>query len=163
MDVTYSVSETVHRKGGQIVEVDYDYEETRQENVGQGTNEKKVDRTRTYSAKITRQQYETLPQKLKNAFPFDSFLHILKPLMMGTYLSDEIQKAFDLLDRDKSGTIDVNELSAFLPIINPNVTKERLLRYIRKVDENFDHKMNFEEFSSMILRGIGRDIVCGHV
>jgi Ca2+-binding EF-hand superfamily protein len=99
----------------------------------------------------------------EDKFSFDNFVCILRPIMMGTYVDNELQEAFDLLDKDQSGTIDLDELADFLPIIRSDITKKTLLHYVRKVDSNTDEKLNFHEFTDMILRGIGRDIICGHI
>jgi len=54
-------------------------------------------------------------------------------------------------------------LNVFLPILNDTVDSDALSDYIRKVDDNFDGIMNYDEFRSLVLRGIGRDIICNHL
>ncbi|CAF1348640.1 unnamed protein product [Didymodactylos carnosus] len=163
MDLAYSVKEKIHQKNNRIDEVIYEYEESYQETVAHDLYAKKDDRSRVFKAKISREQYDNLAKNLDKPLSFDSFLHVMKPFMMGSYTSDEIQRAFELLDTDKSGTIDIDELGAFLPIINSHVTSDMLLRYVSLVDENFDHKLNINEFNDLLSRGIGRAIVCGHI
>ncbi|CAF1635679.1 unnamed protein product [Adineta ricciae] len=82
---------------------------------------------------------------------------------MGFYSSDELERAFSTLDRDRSGSIHIDELNAFLPILNDTINGDALRDYIRKVDENFDGNMNYDEFRALVLRGIGRDIICNHL
>ncbi|CAF1568748.1 unnamed protein product [Didymodactylos carnosus] len=163
MDLAYTVAETTHQNNGHIDQVTFEYDEAYQDTVTHDLYVKKDDGSRVFTAKVSREQYNNLAKTFNKSLSFDSFLHVLKPLMMGSYASDEIQRAFELLATDKSGTIDVDELAAFLPIITPNVTRDMLLHYISHVDENFDHKLNLSEFKELLSRGIGRDIVCGHL
>ncbi|CAF1384836.1 unnamed protein product [Didymodactylos carnosus] len=162
-DLSYSVEEKIFKNNGRIEEVVYEYEETRQQSVQKGFQDKQEDRKRVLKAAITRQQYEDLAKKIHKTLSFDDFLYVLRPFMMGSYSNDEINQAFKLLDTDNSGEIDIDELAAFLPIINPQVTKDTLTKYIWHVDENSDQKLSINEFNDLLSRGIGRDIVCGHV
>ena len=82
---------------------------------------------------------------------------------MGFYASGELEKAFHALDRDGSGTIHIDELSSFLPLLNDQISRDALRNYVRKTDANFDGNMNYDEFRALILRGIGRDIICNKV
>jgi Ca2+-binding EF-hand superfamily protein len=112
---------------------------------------------------ITYDQYQTLASQLPNALSFDAFVNVLRPFIMGYYVDGELERAFNTLDRDLSGSIHLNELSSFLPILNEAINTEILLSYVQKVDENFDGNMNYDEFRSLVLRGIGRDIICNHL
>jgi Ca2+-binding EF-hand superfamily protein len=98
-----------------------------------------------------------------NELSFEDFVRVLRPIMMGTYVDDELREAFYLLDKNQSNTIDIDELIDFLSIIYSEVTKEILLHYLGKNDINKNQKLNFDEFTDVILRGIGRDIVCGYI
>jgi Ca2+-binding EF-hand superfamily protein len=169
MDIDYTVTENVHRnRSGQILQVDYVFEETSivetpissSSTIARQGREK---RNRTYDASVTRQQYETLARQISNALSFDAFVNVLRPFIMGFYGNDELEKAFHTLDRDRSGTIHIDELGSFLPILNDTVTGDVLRDYVRKVDENFDGTMNYDEFRTLVLRGIGRDIICNHL
>lgn len=163
-DLHYSVTETIHRRSGKIIEIIYDYEEHRDEQIEETMQIKHERRARTYRASIKRSEYEQIAKKLngnRDVLPFDSFVNILRPFMMGSYAADEIREAFRLLDRNYSNTIDLDELAAFLPVIHPFMEKETLLDYIKKVANTDEKQINFDEFNQLILRGIGRDIVCG--
>jgi Ca2+-binding EF-hand superfamily protein len=162
----YTVTETVHRRRGQIVEIIYQYEESRQGASENSMQIKKEMLSRHYTANITRDEYQRIANQLQSSrsvLPFDSFLRILRPFMMGSYANNEIHEAFCLLDRNLSNTVDLDEFLAFLPVIDPFITKETLMNHIAKVTNNRDRQMNIDEFHQLILRGIGRDIVCGHV
>jgi Ca2+-binding EF-hand superfamily protein len=169
MEVEYTVTENVHRnRTGQVVQIDYEFDETTIMDTGAApstgiTRQAKEKRNRTYDATITRQQYETLAHQISNALSFDAFINVLRPFIMGFYVNDELEKAFNTLDRDRSGTIHLDELSSFLPILNDTVKGDVLRDYVRKVDENFDGTMNYDEFRTLVLRGIGRDIICNHL
>jgi Ca2+-binding EF-hand superfamily protein len=164
-ELNFTVSETVSRRNGQIIEIDYTYDEVKQEEVEENMQVKQEKRARNYKATIKRSEYERLANKVqypRDVLPFDTFVNVLRPFMMSTYTPDELNDAFRLLDKNSSNTIDLDELSAFVPVIHPNMTKETLFNYIIKVSHNGE-QINFDEFRQMILRGIARDIVCGHV
>jgi Ca2+-binding EF-hand superfamily protein len=167
-NLSYSVTESIYRRYGRIIKLVYDYEES-QEQTELNLLTQKQDHTRQYrhyQATIKRDEYERMIETYmfdKDKLPFDSFVCILRPIMMGTYVGNELEEAFNLLDKDQSGTIDIDELADFLPVIHSDVTKKTLLHYVGKVDINSDQKLNFDEFTDMVLRGIGRDIVCGHI
>lgn len=165
-DLQFSVTETVYRRHGRITEIVYDYEEVRQEQVEENLQTKQEKRARTYQASIKREQYEQIAEKVETeryVLPFDSFVHVLRPFMMGSYAAEEIREAFRLLDRNASNTIDLDELAAFLPVIHPNVNKEMLTNYVTRVTNHTEQQINFDEFNQLVLRGIGRDLVCGHM
>jgi Ca2+-binding EF-hand superfamily protein len=168
MDLEYTVTETVHRNSsGQVTQIDYLFEETIVIETPSSsmsiTRQNKEKRDRNYDVTITYEQYQTIAQKLSNALSFDAFVNVLRPFIMGYYANDELHRAFSTLDRDQSGSIHLTELSSFLPILNDAINDDILQNYIRKVDENFDGNMNYDEFRSLVLRGIGRDIICNHL
>ncbi|UJR14411.1 hypothetical protein I4U23_001408 [Adineta vaga] len=163
MNLEFTVTETVTRHFGQINEIDYEFEEVTVENVSLGLTSKKERRMRTYNANIQRDQYNRLITHTTNALSFDDFILVLRPFIMGFYDQFELEQAFAILDEDNSGSIHIDELSGFLTIINQYVTSIALQNYIRKVDINADGNLNYDEFRSLILKGIGRDIICNHL
>ena len=167
MELEYSVTENLHRNRiGQIVQIEYQFEETvvvESKSTGTLIRQSKEKRNRSYDTLITREQYENLTQRLSNRLPFETFILVLRPFIMGFYTSDELERAFQVLDRDRSGTIHINELNVFLPLLNDTIDSNALRNYVEKVDENFDGNMNYDEFRSLVLRGIGRDIICNHL
>jgi Ca2+-binding EF-hand superfamily protein len=168
MDLEYIVTESVHRnRTGQVTQIDYQFEETivieTPSSSSSITRQNKEKRNRTYDVTITYDQYQTLARQLPNVLSFDAFVNVLRPFIMGYYVDNELENAFNTLDHDRSGKIHLNELSSFLPILNETINDEALSSYIRKVDENFDGKMDYDEFRSLVLRGIGRDIICNHL
>jgi Ca2+-binding EF-hand superfamily protein len=169
MDLEYVVTENIHRnRSGQILQIEYQFEESSSmvapSTAGTGiTKQTKEKRQRSYDAAVTRQQYEELARRLPDPLSFEEFTLVLRPFIMGFYASGDLEKAFHTLDRDHSGSIHIDELSSFLPILNDTVTRDGLRNYVRKVDTNFDGNMNYEEFRALVLRGIGRDIICNHI
>jgi hypothetical protein len=147
------VDETIHRNGDQIVEAEYIYNEVR------GNGE-----TRNYRVSVKRQDYEQLSSKInKPTLPFDKFVKVLRPFMIGQHAAEDIPEAFRLLDTDHSGTIDIGELAAFMPVIVPDGNPYMLLHHIQKVDKNNDYKLNLAEFTALVNGGIGRDITLGRL
>jgi hypothetical protein len=147
------VDETLHKNGDRIVEAEYVYDEVR----GSGD-------ARTYRVLVKRQDYERLAATItKPTLPFDKFLKVLRPFMLGRHAADDIPEAFRLLDADYSGTIDIGELAAFMPVIVPDGNPYMLLHHVEKVDKNHDYKLNLAEFTDLINRGVGRDITLGRL
>ena len=165
MDIEYTITEVVYRdSSGQVTQVDYQFDETIvTETTGSSSSlarQNTEKRNRTYDIRVNREQYPELASQLSNVLSFDSFIDVLRPFIMGYYADDELERAFKTLDRDQSGNIHFDELSSFLPIINEAVDSDALLQYVQKIDDNFDGRISYDEFRSLVLRGIGRDIVC---
>ncbi len=114
--------------------------------------------------KFNRQEYDRLAANMdKPTLPFDKFLKVLRPFMLGKHAADGIPEAFRLLDADHSGTIDIGELAAFMPVIVPDGNPYILLHHVQKVDQNHDYKLNLAESTVLINRGVGRDITLGRL
>jgi Ca2+-binding EF-hand superfamily protein len=153
MESTVRVDETISQSAGRVSEISYVYTETQ----ANGT-------TTNYNVTVKRQEYERLAKELdKITLPFDSFTQVLRPFMMGKYASEDIPKAFKVLDTDHSGTIDIGELAAFMPVIVPNANPYMLLHHVQKADKNGDYKLDLNEFTDLINRGVGRDITLGRL
>ncbi|CAF0995072.1 unnamed protein product [Rotaria sp. Silwood1] len=145
----FQVEEILRRnRAFQIVEAKYQYQECNSN-----------DEERIYGVKVSRQTYEKLAATIsKPTLPFEKFVKILRPLMMGVYATADIPGAFYLLDSDNTGTIDINDIAAFMPIIVTGASPHMLLDIIQKVDQNRDYKLNLAEFTNLIKKGIGREI-----
>ena len=170
MDLEYTVTEIIHRnRSGQIIQIDYLFDETITIDASNNltstgiTRQNREKRNRVYNVSIHRHQYQSLDRQYTNGLDFESFVGVLRPFIMGHYTSDELERAFGILDRDRSGSIHLDELSAFLPILNESIQRNTLKDYVQKVDENFDDRLTYEEFRALVLRGIGRDIICNHL
>jgi hypothetical protein len=96
----------------------------------------------------------------QRAISQNGFMKVSEVIMMGSNSSDEdIREAFNILDADGSGQLDVSELAKIIPAILPGTTLETLGQMIRRYDNNFDNQVNLKEFTSLIKGGLGRDLV----
>ncbi len=168
MNLEYTITETTYRnRSGQPVKISFQFDETTTttaELPSSGiTKQSKDKRTRSHEWSITREEYDSLVAKLRRPITFEEFVASLRPIIMGSYRNNELERAFTALDRNQSGTIDIKEFNAILPILNESINTDDLNEYIRKVDENFDGELDYNEFRALVLRGIGRDIICHHV
>ena len=149
--INIRADETLRRCDDKIVEVIYTYTETQN-----GLTLK------TYNISVARENYEQFQIPVgKQKLSYDRFIKVLRPFMLGKYAADDIPEAFRILDADNSGAIDISELAAYLPVIVPGATPHLLLHHVGKVDSNSDSKLNLEEFTDLINKGIGRDISVG--
>ncbi|CAF1471212.1 unnamed protein product [Rotaria sordida] len=167
MDLEYTVTETMYRNhSGQIIKIEFQFDESTTMALGSTSssmsrqNQEKY--YRSYQWSITRDQYELRINRLQKPITFDAFVNSLRPIIMGYYKNNELKRAFAILDSDQSGAINIKEFSDILMILNNSVDVNVLAEYIKQVDENFDGELNYEEFQALILRGIGRDIICNH-
>lgn len=167
-DFSYSVTETIYRESGQIIKLIYDYEEIDDKIEVDSSTESRIRRRqqRHFQAKVNRYEYERLNDNdVSDAYrlPFDTFIRLLRPIMMGTYTGEELREVFQLLDIGQTGTINVNFLCDLLSFHDTLITSDILLEYAGRDRINTNQELDFDEFSYIILRGIGRDIVCGHI
>lgn len=163
MNFEFSITETVTEYAGKIDEIQYEFEEVTIDFLSNGITNKKERRSRLYNTMITRKQYNNLAKQSYYTLSFDDFLVVLRPFMMGFYHCDELKKAFQILDKNHSNSVDIRDLAKFLPIINVHTTLETLKSYFKKLDFNHDGKFTYDEFRSLILQGIGREIICTHI
>ena len=166
--VSYSVTESIHRRYGRIIQLVYDYEENEEQYELDLLTQKHehLPKYRRYRAIIQRDGYERLIEAYVSdidKFSFENFVCILRPIMMGTYVNDELDRAFSLLAKNHSNTIDLYELADFLSIIHSEITPGVLIHYLSKGDIRTNQQLDFDQFTDVVLRGIGRDIVCGHI
>ncbi|CAF4104305.1 unnamed protein product [Rotaria sp. Silwood2] len=143
-------TETICEKYGQIIEVQYEYDEN-----NRGENKK-------YHIKWSRQEYERTASRLyKPSMAYDKFIKVLRTFMMGKYAIEDVPEAFRLLDTDRSNTIDITKLHEFICVILPKANPYLLLHQIQQADRDGDYKLNFDEFKSFIAQGFGRAILLG--
>ncbi|CAF2617093.1 unnamed protein product [Rotaria sp. Silwood2] len=167
MNLEYTVTETVYRDhSGQMLKIDFQFNESATIVLGSTSSitsrQNQEKRYRSYHWSITRDQYESRINRLQKPITFDAFIDSLRPIIMGYYKDNELERAFAILDSDQSGTINIKEFSTILLILNDSIDANVLSEYIKQVDENFDGELNYEEFQALVLRGIGRDIICNH-
>jgi hypothetical protein len=148
------VHEVLHRKGDKITAAEYVYDEFQ-------VNGK----TRQHRVIIKKEAFESIAATVKKStIPFESFTKVTRPLLMGHHAAiADISEAFQLLDTDKSETIDINELAVFMPAIVPDSNAYMLLRHFQKVDTNNDYRLNLDEFTEFIKKDIVRDLALGRL
>jgi Ca2+-binding EF-hand superfamily protein len=84
--------------------------------------------------------------------------------MMGYYLNDELEQAFKILDTNKAGHINIDKLVSFLPIINEHVTIDSLKQYVKNINyDNPIEDLTYDDYRTLILKGVGREIICHHI
>ncbi|CAF1681154.1 unnamed protein product, partial [Didymodactylos carnosus] len=110
MNLEFTVTETITRHNGIINEIYFEFEEFIVGNTSVGITNKKERRSRISEAGITRNEYNKLA---KNPLSFDNFILVIRPFIMGYYENDELKQTFQILDNNKSGSIDINELANF--------------------------------------------------
>ncbi|CAF1005100.1 unnamed protein product [Rotaria sp. Silwood1] len=153
MDDNYRIRirEILHRTSNHITEAEYVFDEI----YANG-------KVRQYRISVKREEFERLAATIKKpTLSFDKFTKITRPLLMGHHAIEDIPEAFRLLDTDNSDTIDIGELAVFMPAIVPNSNSYMLLRYFQVADTNNDYRLNLDEFTEFIKKGIVRDLVLG--
>ncbi|CAF1155792.1 unnamed protein product [Adineta ricciae] len=147
------VHEHFHRKGDQITEAEYVYDEI----LGKG----KVNQKRVH---VRREVFEQIAATIKKeTLPFEDFIKVVRPFLMVESALADIPEAFSLLDTDKSNSININELAVFMPAIVPNSNQYLLLRYFQPADTNNDYMLSLEEFTEFIKKGVVRDLALGRI
>lgn len=66
------------------------------------------------------------------------------------------KKAFDLLDKDKSGAISTDELGAAMRSIGLDPSDELLKEMIKSVDADDSKTLSFEEFQAMMFKEMNK-------
>ena len=63
---------------------------------------------------------------------------------------DEYKEAFDMFDKDGSGTIDVGEIVKIMKNFGYPIKKSEAQRMISEIDDNGDGELDFEEFVTLM-------------
>ena len=163
MTFEYTVTETITRIQAKIDAISYEFEALDATQATFGIAKSSEKRSRIFEMTVTREQYNQMARQHSNLLPFDNFILVLRPFMMGFYQNNELEQAFNILDSNKSGQINLEQLGAFLPIITENVTINDLKNYIEKVNLNNIERLTYDDFRTLTLKGIGRDIICHHI
>lgn len=145
------IEEVIHKKGDKISEVEYVYDEIFPKG-----------KTRQHRVSVKRDEFERIALANKKPwFTFENFTKITRPLLMAPEAEEDIPEAFQLLDLDKSESIDINELAIFMPAIIPGSNEYMMLRYFQPADTNKDNKLSLDEFTAFIKKGVIRDLALG--
>ena len=63
---------------------------------------------------------------------------------------NEYKEAFDMFDKDKSGTISANEITKIMKNFGNPVSKKEVERMIAEIDTSGDGELDFEEFVTLM-------------
>ena len=83
------------------------------------------------------------------AIDFDEFLLLMKKSICDPDL--ELKKAFDVFDKDNSGSISRSELKDLMKSLGQKLTESEVDQIMNTVDENNDGEISFEEFKKMMV------------
>lgn len=71
----------------------------------------------------------------------------------------EYRESFDLFDKDKNGTISVNEIYSIMKNYGNPISKKEVQKMIDDVDTNGDGELNFEEFVTFMEKQIKTTVI----
>merc|ERR1711865_1256852 len=74
-----------------------------------------------------------------------------KAVVLTAEQTENIKKAFDAVDADKSGTVEVGEFMAALKAVDVSMTEAEVTEIFKKFDDNKDQKLQFDEYVKMIM------------
>ncbi|XP_075416272.1 parvalbumin-like EF-hand-containing protein [Tenrec ecaudatus] len=102
---------------------------------------------------------ELLPSDMRHhgSFNYLKFFEYMQKFQATGQLETVIRKAFQTLDKDKSGFIEWNEIKYILSTIPSSgptapLTDEEAEAMIQAADSDGDGRINFEEFSDLITK-----------
>lgn len=148
------IQENPQNKGDKLVAVEFLFNEL----LGR-------EKVKQYRVVVKKEEFDDVASTVKKwTIPFESFIQVARTLLFGDQAEGrDIVDTFELLDTDKSETIDIHELSLFMPAIVPGSNAYMLMRHFQKVDANSDYHLNLEEFTDFIKRNIVRDLAIGRI
>ena len=162
MNLEYSVTERIRLFNGRIVEIEYEFEELMIERSSTETSNRQERRTLTYQTHVTRNNYNEYRENQEQALIFDDFISILRPFLFGYYQGEQLKEAFALLEHDEH--IRLEQLEDVLLVLDSTFTIERLKLYLQTNQIDIDNDtLNYQQFRTIILKGIGRDVICHHI
>lgn len=91
----------------------------------------------------------TLDKDKSGKICFPEFAKYMAPKLKPHHSNEELKKAFDIIDRDNTGTIDANELLLMLYGIGQRMDEVQLNKAIKQADKSGDGLVNFTEFLSL--------------
>ncbi|XP_024409720.3 parvalbumin-like EF-hand-containing protein isoform X2 [Desmodus rotundus] len=108
---------------------------------------------------LSDEDIERLPTDMRRhgSFNYLRFFEYMRKFQASGQLEDAIRKAFQTLDKDKSGFIEWNEIKYVLSIVPSSgpaapLTDEEAEAMIQAADSDEDGRIDFEEFSELIKK-----------
>jgi len=81
---------------------------------------------------------------------FEEFVAWRQKQICNTGTEKEVQRAFDVFDRDHNGFIEECELALVMKEMGENLSPSEVKQMLSQVDLNHDGKISFEEFKCMM-------------
>ncbi|EAY14354.1 centrin, putative [Trichomonas vaginalis G3] len=111
---------------------------------------------------LSREEIRTLMRKVVGsgeapAIDFNLFMQMMGDIISKRDPVAEMQKAFELFDKDGNGSISLKDLKAATIELGENLTDEEIRLMIGEADRDFDGEVNFNEFEH-VMRQVG---LCG--
>lgn len=82
---------------------------------------------------------------------FQNMLDILSHFSHAPITEMELHETFELLDQDRSGTVDAGELKRLMTCVGNALTQEEAEAMIAEADDDCSGEVDFDEFSHTIL------------
>mmetsp|Transcript_32463 Transcript_32463/g.51862 ORF Transcript_32463/g.51862 Transcript_32463/m.51862 type:complete len:153 (+) Transcript_32463:88-546(+) len=67
---------------------------------------------------------------------------------------ENVRLAFDAIDKDKNGTIEVEEFKKVMLALDVTMTDEECIQVFKSFDVNGDSKLQFEEYCALIMEAM---------
>eukprot|EP01017_Pseudomicrothorax_dubius_P023246 TRINITY_DN24909_c0_g1_i1.p1 TRINITY_DN24909_c0_g1~~TRINITY_DN24909_c0_g1_i1.p1 ORF type:complete len:153 (-),score=33.81 TRINITY_DN24909_c0_g1_i1:36-494(-) len=93
-----------------------------------------------------REMMEEVVEDFETGISFEEFLSVMLRMLNGTDIDLELQKAFEIFDKDGDGEISLIDLGHVIKSVDSEVSDEtigKIMNEVRKEEEEF---INYEEF-----------------
>ncbi|KIW42932.1 uncharacterized protein PV06_06430 [Exophiala oligosperma] len=84
------------------------------------------------------------------AIDFDEFIKMMSTTVKAHHFADETRAAFNVFDKDGSGTISADELRQVMKSIGENLTDAEIDEMIREADKDHNGSIDYEEFVQLL-------------
>ncbi|KAL2443965.1 Calmodulin [Exophiala dermatitidis] len=81
---------------------------------------------------------------------FDEFLKMMSTTVRAQDFAHETRAAFDVFDKDGSGTISADELRQVMKSLGENLTDAEIEEMIREADKDMNGTIDYEEFVQLL-------------